>query len=150
MNFFTALDPLPLPPAPRPTNSLTDLLLTLQLSTQSLVLFFRHRPHPSKAVPFYLYQINLISATLFTFFGALLHTTDPLPVESSALWKAFLVTLSSTPILFPVIITLALTPSPSVPTKIFLSTWFLFTSITHMSLIIFELDLSLYLGFLHK
>lgn len=117
-----------------------------QLSTQSLLWLFRRTPRTSShALPFYLYQINLISASFFTLFGAILHSTDPLPTESTNIWKAFLITLSSTPILFPIIITLALTPKPSASTKIFLSLWFVFSAVTHLSLIIFELDLSLYL-----
>lgn len=90
----------------RPTNSLTDLVLCVEL-----VLFFTVwcRGWPSavknKKVDFFVvYAFNLLGAAAWCLLGAYLHLWEPLPAEPNRQWRAFLLLGALTPTLFPIVV----------------------------------------------
>lgn len=141
--------PAPLPVEPRWSNTYGDVLLVGQLSTFTLYWLLHRRPLRSGPLTaaYYLYGLNLFSATIFTASGALIHALDPLPQTSNLLWKTFLISLAATPVLFPAVLTCALTTSPTLPPLklLFVCVWLLATGSTHLFLALTSFDFAPYL-----
>ena len=132
-------------PLPRWSNAAGDMIITCQLVTQAFFLMKRspsNLPPPTTRYSFYLYRLNVILASFFTLLGAYLHVRDPVPTTSTLTWKLFLLTLASTPILFPIALQFALFPRGR---KGPVTLYFFFSLFAHLSLIIFEFDFSSFL-----
>lgn len=94
---------------------------------------------------FVLYALNLLLAAGFTASGAVLHMTDPLPQHATLLWRFFLMTCVSTPILLPVIAAFALYPRMSALPSALCGLWIVFMSTIHAVLALGDVDLSMWL-----
>ena len=131
-------------PLPRWSNATGDVIITCQLVTQAYFLLKRSPSSdlPATRISFYLYRLNVILASFFTLIGAYLHVMDPVPTTSTLAWKLFLVTLASTPILFPIALQFALFPTGRKSPVI---AYFLFSLFSHLSLILLEFDIAPYL-----
>ena len=92
-----------------------------------------------------MYGLNLALALVFTASGSMVHYSDPLPQVSTPLWKLFLVTLSSTPILFPIVLQTALNKTMSGKAWFLTAVWFCFSATFHIGLALTSFDFSSYL-----
>jgi len=132
---------------PRWTNTIGDMIITCQLVYHSLTLMSRVTKNSNwttKASHMF-YTANLFLAAVFTATGAYTHVNDPLPQETNNIWKLFLLTLSSTPILWPVVMQCALFPKMSRTAAVMLFSWFVMSVVFHPYVILGEVDLAPYL-----
>lgn len=103
----------------RPTNSITDLLLSFEL-TVLLVLWLRERAHAEaggrvKWALYKTYAVNLAGAAAWCAIGVYVHLLEPLPRARTASWMAFLLTGAATPVLFPLVLTRAFQDAETQP-----------------------------------
>eukprot|EP00440_Ansanella_granifera_P044245 gb/GFBE01047951.1/.p1 GENE.gb/GFBE01047951.1/~~gb/GFBE01047951.1/.p1 ORF type:complete len:292 (+),score=51.31 gb/GFBE01047951.1/:1-876(+) len=89
----------------RPTNAVTDFLLSLELSAL-LILWLREWPAAGwrKQALFVSYGLNLLGAAGWCSVGVYVHVWQPLPQEPTVAWQLFLLLGASTPLLFPLVI----------------------------------------------
>ncbi|CAE7941367.1 unnamed protein product, partial [Symbiodinium sp. KB8] len=85
----------------RPTNSVTDFLLCVELTT-CLVIWLRSRSRVvKKHALFNSYALNLLGGAAWTASGVYVHLFEPLPQEPTIAWQIFLNMGATTPFLFP-------------------------------------------------
>eukprot|EP00439_Symbiodinium_sp_Y106_P085194 s985_g27.t2 len=87
-----------------PTNSVTDFLLCVELTT-CLVIWLRSRPKVvNKHALFNSYALNLLGGAAWTASGVYVHLFEPLPQEPTIAWQIFLNMGATTPFLFPLVV----------------------------------------------
>lgn len=69
---------------------------------------------------------------------------DPLPEAKSPLWMVFVLAMSATPILFPVVCACALHPDMSRQSQILSFSWLFITTAVHVGLVCTGIDLATY------
>lgn len=88
----------------RPSNSFTDLLLSIELFAL-LVLWLREWPNvKGRHELFVSYGLNLLGAASWCATGVYIHTWEPLPQEATLAWQIFLNLGATTPFLFSLVI----------------------------------------------
>jgi len=88
----------------RPTNSLTDLILSIELFSL-LFLWLREWPNvKGRHELFVSYGLNLLGAACWCATGVYIHTWEPLPQDATISWQIFLNLGATTPWLFPLVI----------------------------------------------
>lgn len=100
-----------LPLGARPAAGLQDVLLSLELAL-FFGLWLRERPRRvvksgTKLLLFITYGMNLFGAMLWCACGVYMHLFEPLPTERTPSWTVFLLLGSTTPLLFPLVVSLA-------------------------------------------
>lgn len=105
-------------PGSRHGSAIQDLVLSIELFV-FFIVWLRQWPRvASRSVPlFIIYAANLLGAALWCGLGVYIHLFEPLPTERTTAWLSFLALGAVTPVLFPLVASVAFAkkaPTPAI------------------------------------